>query len=175
MSKLLFMRHGETELNAKDLFSGKQDNSPLNARGKSQAQIAGEKLKSSDIKIDRIVCSTLERAHETAVIIAKAIGVDPSQIEKDERLVEYDMGVLSGMPRTPLTSAQFTSTEGAENPMAFMKRVVEVLEELKQDTGTILIVAHSGVGRVIECYRKDLDPAGFYDLAPLPNATIQEL
>lgn len=175
MGKLYFLRHGQSVSNVAETFSGLKDDTPLTAKGEEQAVSAGESLKSSGIKIDRIVASSLARAQKTAHVVAAAIGFDVSRIETDPRLAEYDMGELTGKPRTDVTSAQMTAAEGAEEPYLFMQRVNLALEDLKSSGGSVLVVSHAGVGRIIRCLNEGLDPALFYDLPAYPNATVVSL
>ena len=175
MAKILYLRHGESASNVADTFSGMKDDAPLTPKGEGQARQAGKELADSGIKVDRIIASPLSRAQRTAQLTAEAIGFNPSEIETDERLAEYDMGDLTGKPRTDVTSAQLIAAQGAEDPVSFMMRTSSVLKDLEGFEGTVLLVAHAGVGRIIRCYEEGLDPAGFYGLPAYPNATIIEL
>ena len=65
MGKLILIRHGQTEMNAQNLYFGKL-NPPLNELGIEQAYMAKEKL--SNIAYDCIYSSPLERTRETAEI-----------------------------------------------------------------------------------------------------------
>ncbi len=61
--KFILVRHGETQWNTSRKFGGYTD-VPLNDTGRSQAKVAGEKLKHE--KIDQAYCSDLSRAVDTA-------------------------------------------------------------------------------------------------------------
>ena len=171
----LFLRHGESDSNVANTFSGSKDDAPLTTKGEGQAAQAGKKLLADGVMIDRIIASPLQRTRRTAHIIANVIGFDVKAIEIEPRLAEYDMGELTGKPRTKVTSAQLIAAPGAEDPQVFMARVSEALAELEEYPGTILIVSHAGVGRIIRCSKEGLDPASFYDLPAYPNATVVEL
>lgn len=173
MKKVLYVRHGQSETNLKGVFAGGQDNTPLTALGREQAHQAGHELRNQ--KIDYIICSPLSRTKETAQIIATEIDFDPTKIQPDSHFREYDVGSGNGMPVEGMTAAKMVSLPGAEDPKRFAQRVKAGLEAVNKLEGTTLIVAHGGVGRVIECLRMNIDPATFYDLPGYPNAHAVEL
>ena len=92
---IYFIRHGESEANLRHLFAGQRDDSSLTEKGKSQALIEGNKLKELNINVDVIISSPLKRAFDTAKIVADAIGYG-KEIVVDSRIIEYDMGDLTG-------------------------------------------------------------------------------
>jgi broad specificity phosphatase PhoE len=75
---LYLVRHGETDWNVKGKIQGRQD-IPLNANGIKQAKNMADLLRDTDIEY--IYCSTLNRAFQTAEIIAKSKGLKVEQIE----------------------------------------------------------------------------------------------
>ena len=91
MSTLL-IRHGETRWNAAGRIQGWAP-VPLSDRGREQAAQVGSALV-ADEDVDRIVSSDLRRTHETATVIAEAVGAD---VETDSRLRERDFGVFQGV------------------------------------------------------------------------------
>ncbi|HEX3082084.1 MAG TPA: histidine phosphatase family protein, partial [Candidatus Saccharimonadia bacterium] len=93
---IYFARHGQTQANIDKICAGRTYPAPLTETGHYQAQAEGERLKASHLQIDRIICSPMERAQDTARIIAVAIGFKPTDIQIDDRLNEYDMGSLAG-------------------------------------------------------------------------------
>lgn len=66
MSILILLRHGQSEWNQKNLFTGWVD-VPLSSQGIREALEAGEKIK--QIPIDSVYCSVLERSMETAMLV----------------------------------------------------------------------------------------------------------
>lgn len=170
---IYFICHGQSEANLKGLFAGQKEDSPLTQKGVEQARAAAEELKL--VNIDHIIISKLKRAYQTALEVAKVIGFDISNIEFDERILEYDMGTRTGTPNREITSEEMVSAEGAENPTLFQERVLLFLREYKDSDQNILIVSHAGVGRIIESARQGLNPRGFYDLTPYPNAHAVKL
>lgn len=86
----IFVRHGQTDWNAKGLFQGHTD-VPLNATGEEQAKAAARILAGQ--QFDRVVSSPLQRASATARAIAEASG---KPLVIDEGLIECDFGSLEG-------------------------------------------------------------------------------
>ena len=132
---------------------------------------AGIALK--DYAIDRIVTTSLARATETAAIIADVIKCPI--VETDDRLLEYDMGDLTGTPNRAITSAELIAAAGAEDPNAFNARVLSALRDYAGTQHNILLVSHAGVGRIIEANRHHTPAEKFYDFPAPPNAKVIEL
>lgn len=171
---IYFLRHGQSQANADGLFAGPTYQAPLTGQGREQARLEGERIKAEGIVIDRIIASPIERAKDTAEIIATAIGFDVSKIQYDARLAEYDMGALSGKPKEGVSPRQRTSAEGAEDPKAFQNRVMTCLKELAQLPGNTLVVGHAGVAGIIEATRLGSDLRDFYNEG-YPNARATQI
>jgi broad specificity phosphatase PhoE len=173
---LYFVRHGESQGNIDNIFAGPGYPAPLTRKGRSQALAAGRDILSRKLKIDHIVASPMERAKETAEIIAATIGYKLSAIRYEARLAEHDMGILNGKSMEEITSGrQIIEAPGAETPLAFQQRVLEAIEEIASLKGNVLIVSHGGVGRILEATRSLADLRDFYDIAGYPNAVLVEL
>jgi probable phosphoglycerate mutase len=168
---LYFLRHGQSEANVAHVFAGQKENSPLTELGKQQAEMAADDLKNANIT--KIVSSNLMRAKQTAEIVANKLGV--SDVTIDDRIAEYDMGVLTGTPNQTITSLELVSAKDAEDPVSFQSRVLEALLDYDKEEGIILLVSHAGVGRMIEALRQNIEPANFYNIAPYPNAQAVKL
>lgn len=171
---IYFIRHGESEANVRRVFAGQKDNSPLTKKGIEQANIEGLKVKEMQLNIVKIISSPLIRALDTAKIVAEIIGYD-KEIEIDPRITEYDMGTLTGTPNFEITSKILVGADNAENPQDFDNRVNSFLKEYNNYDGDILMVAHAGVGRIIEAIKRGTDPELFYDIPPYPNASVIKL
>ena len=94
MTKLLLVRHGQSEWNAMGRWQGKA-NPPLTDLGKEQALIAAKKLPDFSI----LASSDLVRARETAEIFAKAHDKDSNDILIEPQVQERDAGEFSGLTR----------------------------------------------------------------------------
>jgi ribonuclease H / adenosylcobalamin/alpha-ribazole phosphatase len=93
---LVLLRHGETPLTAEKRFSGSGDDPGLTERGQLQADLAAAELvgNAGAAAIDAIVSSPLRRAHETALIVGAAAGLD---VEVDDDLREAHFGAWEGL------------------------------------------------------------------------------
>lgn len=147
MKKLYFVRHGESEANAKGLFAGHWD-VPLTNKGRSQAEIEGQQAKG--LNIGCIVSSPLLRAKETAEIIADAIGYPRGKIVYSDLFMERDYGELKGRPWDDVDGIDFDKIPGIEATERLVKRAKEAvnfLREIKADN--VLLVGHGTSGRAI--------------------------
>ena len=102
MNKLVLLRHGQSQWNLENRFTGWKD-VPLTEKGISEANNAGLLLKKNNIKIDKVFSSVLERANKTVEIAIKASEIanlyDNGTLiyERDQRLNERDYGDLVGL------------------------------------------------------------------------------
>ena len=94
MGRLVLLRHGESQWNLENRFTGWVD-VPLSPKGEEEARHAGEKLKS--YRFDRAFTSVLIRANETLRIVLETIGQTVIPIEKDQALNERMYGELQGL------------------------------------------------------------------------------
>ena len=88
-----FVRHGESKANSEGIMQGNIDGE-LSEQGKIQAKITGDWLR-ENAEIDTIISSPLQRARETAEIIAEQCGL--SVAATDPRIIEIDIGIFSGL------------------------------------------------------------------------------
>ena len=115
---IYFLRHGESEANITGLFAGQKNDAPLSKLGVEQARKAGEEFKQTGVNVNSIITSKLKRAYQTAEEMAKAVGFNLNKIETDDRLLEYDMGSLTGTPIHAVSSRELTSA-GGRRPVGF--------------------------------------------------------
>ena len=94
MARLVLLRHGESQWNLENRFTGWVD-VPLSPKGIEEAKSAGEKLRA--IKFNRAFTSVLTRANETLRIVLETIGQTHIPIEKDKALNERMYGELQGL------------------------------------------------------------------------------
>ncbi len=94
MAKLILLRHGESQWNLENRFTGWVD-VPLSPRGEEEARNAGEKLK--NIQIDKRYTSVLKRAIDTDLIAMEVASKLDVPIEKDKALNERHYGALQGL------------------------------------------------------------------------------
>lgn len=91
-TRFLLLRHGQTELSVQRRYSGR-GNPPLNEVGWRQAGLAARYL-TQRRGIAAVLCSPLQRAHDTATTAARALGLD---VTIDEDLIETDFGAWEGL------------------------------------------------------------------------------
>ena len=94
MARLVLLRHGESQWNLENRFTGWVD-VPLSARGIQEAKNAGDKLRG--FTFDRAFTSVLVRAIETLRLTLDAVGQSNIPIEKDKALNERMYGDLQGL------------------------------------------------------------------------------
>ncbi|KAI8456448.1 histidine phosphatase superfamily [Phakopsora pachyrhizi] len=93
---LVLVRHGESEWNKLNLFTGWKDPA-LTEKGREEAKKAGQKLKDEGFKFDIAFTSALSRAQTTLSIMLEVLGQNDITIIKDKALNERDYGDLTGL------------------------------------------------------------------------------
>jgi probable phosphoglycerate mutase len=181
MLRLLVVRHGQTDFNAQQRYQGAIDIA-LNATGIHQAEALARRLRAE--AIDAIVSSPLERALQTARIIAQAV---PCDVQVMEHFRERGIGVYEGLTLEEvkarysdlwgqrLTRQMNQAPPGGETILEVGARVLEGLGQLKQRHAneTVLLVAHAFVARVIYGIISRVSDEQFYGYR-LENGAIAE-
>jgi 2,3-bisphosphoglycerate-dependent phosphoglycerate mutase len=93
---LVLVRHGESEWNKLNLFTGWKD-PDLSDKGVAEAHKAGQLLKAQGFKFDLAFTSVLQRAQHTLDIMLVELGQPGLPTRRDQRLNERDYGDLSGL------------------------------------------------------------------------------
>ena len=155
MTRLIMIRHAETEANLAKLWYGALD-APLTERGKGQVAATAKRMAElqNQYPIDHFYVSPLGRAQTTAASIANAIDMQPII---DDGLREFDLGDWEGRSYADLRENEkmwdiwrddphFAPPNG-ESPASFTARAVEALERLANAHAgeTILMVTHGGI------------------------------
>ncbi len=141
-----FLRHGETDYNARGLSQGAIDVA-LNDAGRAQARCAGPVLAGRGITA--IYASPMLRTRETAAIVNETLGLPV--IFKGE-LREVIFGGMEGKPLQPWFTEWMEGRAtplGAESFAQVTARAAAVLEHLLAVPGPILIVSHGGIFRAM--------------------------
>lgn len=94
--RLVLVRHGQSEWNLKNLFTGWKD-PDLTERGVQEAIEAGRRLKAEGIVFDAAFTSKLKRAQRTNQLILNELGQRTLPVVEDEALNERDYGELTGL------------------------------------------------------------------------------
>ena len=93
---LVLVRHGQSEWNLKNLFTGWKD-VDLTEAGVAEARAAGRKLKAQGLGFDVAYTSALKRAQRTLDLILEEMGQTGIPIVRDQALNERDYGDLVGL------------------------------------------------------------------------------
>lgn len=93
---LVLVRHGQSEWNLKNLFTGWKDPG-LTEKGIAEAKAAGERLKRKGLKFDIAYTSVLTRAQRTLDLMLAELGQTGLETVKDQALNERDYGDLTGL------------------------------------------------------------------------------
>ncbi|HET8895838.1 MAG TPA: histidine phosphatase family protein [Protaetiibacter sp.] len=148
MTELYLVRHGETAWNAARRIQGRTD-IPLNDTGRQQARQAAELL--ARRRWHGVYASPLDRAHETASIIAERLGLD--SVTDIDALVERDYGEAEGMGFDEIEALypEGVRAPGQETRDEVAARVVPALLELaeRHPGERLVIVSHGGAIRAV--------------------------
>ena len=125
--KLILLRHGESEWNLLNKFTGWTDVG-LTDKGIKEAKFAGEQLLKKNIIINSIYTSLLLRSTHTAEIVADIINFDKSTIEYSWRLNERHYGALQGLNKSE------TATKYGEEQVHIWRRSYDIGPPLLDDS-----------------------------------------
>jgi 2,3-bisphosphoglycerate-dependent phosphoglycerate mutase len=149
--RIILLRHGESEGNAFAFYQGQGD-FPLTSTGREQASALAERWAGEGVRFDRIITSPLQRARETAEIIAARLQapLDLAPVWK-----EWANGRLEGMsiaearkkyPRPKFINPYMHIGESGESIMELYLRAGRGVQGLIDLTpGSYLVVAHGGI------------------------------
>ena len=182
MKTIYLLRHGQTAWNVERRMQGRLD-SPLTRSGTDQAHIHGQLLKSFG-PIERMFVSPSGRTRETAYIVNSYVR---SQIEYVDALLERDVGHWSGLTvdeieeafpqgwRARLEDPYYHRPPEGENLADMAERCREFIDALfDDDSGTIALVTHQVMSRVILGRLLDLEPEETLRVLH-PNDAVYEL
>lgn len=177
MNKLILVRHGETEVNARGQTHKTNDSATLTELGITQMKVTAKRLK--EFGVSKIICSDEKRAIESATIIAEKIGIE---LSTDKDLRERNWGELEGKPWTEIKiildkmklEQRYTYIPPkGESWQSFEDRIYKAIDGIikNSDEQTILVVTHGGVIRALIPKLLDLPKEGSFKYDP-DNASI---
>lgn len=157
VQRILLVRHGQSTFNVEGRLPSQLPNVPLTDEGRRQAHQAAVAL--AGLRLSSIVSSPLERARETAEIIARGWGLP---VRDEPRLMDTEMGRWAGRKISEVSKddpawAAFVEKpteppEGIEGFHQVRERVVAAIEELRADVTVgddVVVVAHADVIKLI--------------------------
>ena len=171
MTEIILARHGETEWNVEEVFRGRID-VELNETGIKQSELLAQYL--SDLDIDAIYSSPLKRALKTAEMIA---GYHKLDVEIVPGLIDLDFGKWQGLPRQEvkdkyrelyaewIKNPHQVKMPVGENINDVRKRATGVVDEvIAKYKGTVILVSHRVVNKVLICALLELDNSHFWHI-----------
>ncbi len=171
MTELILVRHGETEWNVAEVFRGQVD-IDLSETGRKQAGLLAAYLSISSI--EAIYSSPLKRALQTAEIIAAPHKL---QVSVEPDLIDLNFGKWQGLSHeevkekyvdlyaTWLTHPEQVRMPGGETLDDVSKRVIRFRNKvIANHRGTIVIVGHRVVNKVMLCALLGLDNSHFWKI-----------
>lgn len=171
MTEIMLVRHGETEWNVAETFRGRID-IELNETGLRQAKLLAEYLR--QLKIEAIYSSPLKRALKTAQMIANYHQIN---VEITSGLIDLDFGKWQGLPHQEIKERyKELYTEWINRPERVVmpdgeslndvrKRALSVVYKvIAKDMGTVIMVSHRVVNKVLICALLGLDNSHFWNI-----------
>jgi len=171
MTEFILVRHGETAWNVAEVFRGRTD-IELSDTGIRQAELLAEYL--SSIKIDAIYSSPMKRALQTAEAIA---GYSKCRVNITPGLIDFNFGKWQGLSKQQVEDkykelyAEWVSRPervkmpDGESLDDVGERAMTVVDEVAgKYKGTVILVSHRVVNKVIICALLGLDNSHFWNI-----------
>lgn len=184
MTKLLLIRHGQSQANIENFFAGHLD-SPLTELGIRQAKLTADYI-AGTWSVDRVYASDLRRAYVTGKAVADRFGLD---IIADHDLREIWAGHWEGksyvrlselFPETYgvwLTDIGHTVCDEGESVAQLQQRVLDAVFRICQANpdATVVIATHATPIRSLQCYCEGKTLDEMKDVPWVSNASVTEL
>jgi broad specificity phosphatase PhoE len=171
MTEIILARHGETDWNVSQVFRGRID-VELNETGRRQAELLAKYLR--HFKIDAIFSSPLRRALATAETIARYHKLG---IEIAPGLIDFDYGKWQGLAHQEVKETykelyaqwlsnphQVTMPSGESLNDVSQRAIGVVNEVIARYRGTVILVSHRVVNKVLICALLGLDNSHFWNI-----------
>ena len=167
--RVIILRHGQSSYNSQGRIQGRSDLSVLTDRGLEDAKLTGDAFQG--LKFDKVYCSPLQRAQQTAATVLARLG-QQDRLQTDDRLLEIDLPLWETMftqevrekyapeyrtwkehpheLKMTLPQADGTTKEFAPVLALYEQATTFWQEILPLHQGqTILLVAHNGINRAL--------------------------
>jgi len=171
MIEIILVRHGETEWNRREIFRGRAD-IELSETGARQAELLAKYL--SQAGIAAIYSSPLKRALKTAEAIASYHGLE---VKPTSGLIDFDYGKWQGLPHQEvkeryrklyaewLKNPHRVKIPAGESLNDVTRRALGIVDRVRrQHEGTVVLVSHRVVNKVLICALLGLDSAHFWNI-----------
>ncbi len=173
LGSVIFLRHGQAKNNTERLLAGRTPGVPMTETGIEQVQGASKLLEK--MKISAIYSSPIERAKDSAEIVAKNNSLE---YKADDRLIELDMGKFTGMKYDDIFAShgnvflKFYSGEieiahnGVETFTQVKKRVLGIVDHVIQEHPgeNVLLVTHMDPIKAMISTVMELKPQSLFEL-----------
>jgi probable phosphoglycerate mutase len=180
MTLLYFARHGETDDNAQRVFQG-HGGKALNAKGRFQAGLLAKRVQR--LSVDAVVSSDLERAVETAAIVASACGVARTE---DVDFREINVGEWTGKSHIEIAKCfpdewsawcegRDVRRGGGETYAELIARITRAVVRIAPENTSdrkVLVVSHGGAIKRYVAHVLGLADEHARALASLRNASL---
>ena len=184
MTRIILIRHGESEANKKNLFAG-FSNFPLTEKGHKQAEIAA-KYVANNYKIDKIYASDLKRAYFTAFPLARLTEniIIPDEGLREIYAGEWEGKCFSDLPQLYSESFGVWTNDignarcpGGESVKELGARILAHVKELAEENDglTIALATHATPIRSIQTFCEYGDVGEMQKTTWVPNASVTEL
>jgi len=171
MTKVMLIRHGDTDWNVEEIFRGRAD-VELNEIGIKQAELLAKYF--ADERIVAIYSSPLKRALRTAEIIAVSHHID---VITAPELIDFEYGEWQGLSHDTvkekykalydewLTNPHLVKVPKGESLDDVRKRATSLVDRIIiKHEGTVALVSHRVVGKVLICALLGLDNSHFWNI-----------
>lgn len=160
MTIIYIARHGQNEDNVRGVLNGHR-NLPLTDLGRQQAQQLARRIRDRGLVFDVVYASPLDRALETAAIVATELGLVGPIVHDD--LIERDFGIMTGKLAADIEEicapdiikaenvTYFLHPDGAETFPELLARGQRVLDFMTRQhpDQTVLLACHGDIGKMI--------------------------
>ena len=184
MTRLLLVRHGESDANFHNIFAGHIDPA-LQPRGIEQAELTAQFI-TENYKVDKIYSSDLQRAYRTAESLGKRVNLT---ITADENLREIRAGEWEGVnffevPKLHPEAFRIWSTDigngycpGGETVRELSDRILGELTKISEenDGKTVAIFSHATPIRVAQSIVETGSLDGMQEIPWVSNASVTEI
>jgi broad specificity phosphatase PhoE len=143
VTRLLLVRHGETDWNAEGRLQGQTDR-PLSDYGRRQALQLADELGSEEF--EAIYSSDLTRTRQTAEVVGRRLALP---VELDSDLREKDWGTWEGLTSAERDRVEFVGESTEAHQERILRALRRIAERHPRD-GLVLVVTHGGSMRRVQ-------------------------